>query len=272
MKILLVILLIISINANSQNKNQKKKDLIIKNQISEILTYQYDEKGDSIQTGIDIYDIKGNHIKDLRIEGTKVVFKYLIEYNEKNLMTKQTGYKENGDVYSILLYEYDENGNQISYKQVRENGEILGHQKRKYNNKNQNTELYSFNKENNEFYLSYKYFYKDNGLYKSTESYNSKGKFISSSKFEYNNENLVLLTSRFNGKKYKNSYKYDSKGRLIVEKYHRKKNVLLNGKKIVLKQWEETFKYDSENNMISKISSGNGLNFKVEKYFYKKHG
>ena len=271
MKKLLVIILFISFNINSQNESQEKKDLITNNNINEILTYQYNEKGDSIQTGIDIYDIKGNHIKDLRLKGGKVVFKYLIEYNEKNLMTKQTGYNETGEISSILLYEYDDNGNQVSYKQVRENGEILGHQKRKYNSQNQNTELYNFNKKSNDFYLSYKFFYNNYNLYDSTESYNSTGKLINKSEYKYENGNLIKLVSTSNNKKYKTSYEYDDKEHLIDKKYHRKRNVILNGKKIILKQWKETFEYDSENNMISKISSGNGLNFQIEKYFYTKH-
>ena len=271
MKKLLVIILFISFNINSQNESQEKKDLITNNNINEILTYQYNEKGDSIQTGIDIYDIKGNHIKDLRLKGGKVVFKYLIEYNEKNLMTKQTGYNETGEISSILLYEYDDNGNQVSYKQVRENGEILGYQKRKYNSQNQNTELYNFNKKSNDFYLSYKFFYNNYNLYDSTESYNSTGKLINKSEYKYENGNLIKLVSTSNNKKYKTSYEYDDKEHLIDKKYHRKRNVILNGKKIILKQWKETFEYDYENNMISKISSGNGLNFKIEKYFYTKH-
>lgn len=74
-----------------------------------------------------------------------------------------------------------------------------------------------------------------------------------------------------NGENYKTSFKYDSKGRLIEKKFHRKRNVILNGEKIVLKQWEEKYEYDNEDNLTSKISSGNGMNFEIEKYFYKKH-
>lgn len=135
MKKILIILILLTSTLNAQNENEKRKDLIAKNKIKEIITYQYNEKGDSINTGIDIYDKNGNHLEDLRLEGNKIVFKYLIENNEKNWMTKQTGYKDNGEISSILLYEYDENGNQITYKQVKEDGEILGHQKRNYNEK-----------------------------------------------------------------------------------------------------------------------------------------
>ncbi|HET8885820.1 MAG TPA: hypothetical protein VFM70_05650 [Salinimicrobium sp.] len=271
MKKLLFILLTVSFSVYAQNENQKKKELILSNHIKEKITYQYNEHADSVQTGIDIYDIRGNHIQDLRLEGDTVVFKYIIEYNEKDLMTKQTGYEENGDISSVLLYEYDENGNRISYRQLDDTGGILGHQKRKYNALNQNTELYNLDKKSNEFYLSYKFFYNDNGLYQSTETYNSDGKLISTTEYEYDNGNLVKLIRRLNGRKYKTSYEYDSQGRIIKKKYHRKRNVILNGKKIVLNQWEEKFEYDDENNLILKISSGNGLNFQIEKYFYKKH-
>ncbi len=271
MKKLQIILLLIFFNINAQNENQKMKDLITKNNINEIQTYEYNEKGDSIQTGRDIYGQNGNHIEDLRLAGGKVVFKFLIEYNENNLMTKQTGYKENGDISSILLYEYDDNGNQISYKQVKENGEILGHQNRKYNTQNENTELYNLDKEKNEFYLSYKFFYNNDGAYQSTENYNSKGKLISISNYEYKDGNLIKLTSENDGEKYKNSFEYDVNGRLKERKYHRKRDVTINGNKIILKQWEERFGYDDENNLISKITSGNGLDFKIEKYFYIKH-
>ena len=270
MKKILIILLFTYFNINAQNENQKKKELIIKNNISEILTYQYNQNGDSIQTGIDIYDKKGNHIEDLRLKRGKVVFKYLIEYNEKNLMTKQTGYKKNGEISSILLYDYDDNGNQTSYKQVKENGEILGHQKRKYNSKNQNTELYNFNKKNNDFYLSSKYFYNNENQYDYTESYNSTGKLINKSKYEYEDGNLIKLISK-SKKKYKTSYEYDQKSRLIKKNRNRKRTVILNGKKIILKKWNEKFEYHFEDNIISKISSGNGINFIIEKYFYKKH-
>ncbi|CAM1369914.1 hypothetical protein [Tenacibaculum xiamenense] len=271
MKNLLIILLLSTSFLNAQNESYKKKELIKKNNIEKITTYQYNEKGDSIKTGIDIYDKKGNHIEDLRLEGNKIVFKYIIEHNEKDLMIKQTGYKENGTVSSILHYEYDKNGNQILYKQTKKNGEVLGHQKRTYNEKDQNIELYNLNKKTNEFYLSYKFNYNNNNLYSSTQSFNSTGKQISESEYEYKNGKLKKLISKINGKKYKTSYQYDSKGRLIRKKYHRKRNVILNGKKIVLKQWEEKFEYDDENNLTSKVSLGNGMNFKIEKYYYEKH-
>ena len=207
----------------------------------------------------------------MRLKGSKTIFKYLIEHNEKNLMTKQTGYKENGTVSSILLYEYDKNRNRSTYKQVKENGKVLGHQKRIYNKKNQNIELYNLDKKTDKFYLSYRFNYNDNDLYSSTQSFNSVGKRISKSEYEYEGGNLKTLTSKINGKKYKTSYQYDSKGRVIEKKYHRKRNVILNGKKIVLKQWKEKFEYDDKNNLTSKISFGNGMNFKIEKYYYEKH-
>lgn len=137
--------------------------------------------------------------------------------------------------------------------------------------KNQNIELYNLDKKNNEFYLSYKFSYNDDGLYSNTESFNSTGKQISSTEYEYDNRSLKNLTSKMNGENYKTSFKYDSKGRLIEKKFHRKRNVILNGEKIVLKQWEEKYEYDNEDNLTSKISSGNGMNFEIEKYFYKKH-
>lgn len=269
-KILLLLLFSFSF-INAQNENKKKKDLIIKNNIKEIITYQYNQKGDSIKTGIDIYDAKGNHKEDLRVKGDKVIFKYLIEHNDKNQMIKQVGYNDEGNISSILLYEYDDNGNQTSYKQVKEDGKILNQQKRLYNNKNQNTELHNFNKKTNDFYLSYKYTYNDNNQYKTIESFNAHKKLTSSAEYFYENGFLIKYISKRNGKKYKTSYENNSKGLLIEKKYFRKRNVILNGEKTVLKQWEEKFQYNTKDNLISKVSSGNGTAFKIEKYFYTKH-
>lgn len=268
---IIVILLFTFFNVNAQNDNEKKRDLLAKNNIHEILTYEYNDKGDSTQIGRDIYDKNGNLLEDLRLENGKVAFKYLIEYNEKNLMTKQTGYKENGDVYSILLYEYDDNGNQITYKQVKEDGDILNHQKRIYNSRNENIELYNLVKEKNEFVLSFKFIYNALGLYQSIQRFNSKEQLVSYSDYEYKDGNLTKIASQNSKEKYKILFYYDDWGRNIEKKYNRKKEFTVNGNTITVNQWKERFEYDVENNLISKVTSGNGLDLKIEKYFYIKH-
>lgn len=203
----------------------------------------------------------------------KVVFKKINEYNEKNLKTRQVEYNDNDEISSISLYEYDVNGNRILYKLVKENGELLNQWKTIYNTKNQKTEVYSFGKKSFSFYLRYKYNYNINNKYSSFESYDNQGKLAETSEYIYENGNLAKIVIKRNGKSDRIiSYKYNKKGLLIEERYYGKKtHRIINGKEYIFKKWKNKATYDNENNLISKISSGNGIKFNIQKYFYKKH-
>ena len=172
---------------------------------------------------------------------------------------------------ATLRYAYDSLGNLISYKQLNPKGELVVHQKRTYNNKNQNLELYNLNKKTGLYYLSAQYQYNEKGLYTSIKNYNAAGNLIHESKYAYNKGKLATLTSIREGKENKTTYKYNNEGRVSVVTHDAKRYINLNGKKRVLKQWEEHFSYDAEGNLLRKITKNNNAIFATEKYFYEKH-
>lgn len=197
----------------AQFENNLNRELRQRNKISEILTYEYDlETGDSILTDHDFYDKHGNLIKDLRYnENGEIRFKYIVEYNEEKLMTRQIGYNESDSISTILVYEYDRTDNLTDYKQLKPDGSILHHQKRKYNKKGQNTKLYNKQKNSSDFYLGSKYYFRKDGCYERIENYTLNGQLSSTSEYEYDedgkfvalyqvvgNDRKLISTNRFN--------------------------------------------------------------------------
>ena len=73
------------------------------------------------------------------------------------------------EISTILIYKYDENGNRTENFQHSSDGKLLIHQKRIYEN-SLNTELYNKNVKFDNFWLSYKYYYDNEGFLKKVES------------------------------------------------------------------------------------------------------
>ncbi|REG83490.1 hypothetical protein C8N41_1115 [Winogradskyella sediminis] len=182
----------------SQISTEEEKKIRMNNKISERQEYEFNlNTNDSILKDIDFYDNQGKHIKDNRFnENGEIRYQYIIEYNSDGLMNKQTGYKF-GEISTILTYNYDENGNRTENFQHSPDGKLLTHQKRIYENK-LNTELYNKNVKFNTFFLSYKYYYDNNGLLKKTERFKANGK-----KFQLRNMLMIKRITLFSFMKIK---------------------------------------------------------------------
>lgn len=259
----------------AQNENDLKRELRKRNKISEILTYEYNlETNDSLLTNHDFYDVSGNHFKDVRYnEKGEVHFKYIIEYNEARLISRQIGFDELDSISTILVYEYDIKGNRTIYKQLSPDGTVLNFQKREYNDKGQNINLYD--KVDDSFYLSQQYYYNKEGKYEKIESYNIQGQLAATSEYEYDgNGNLITMYQVVEEKlKIISIYKYNEQNQRIEIVYPKKIEKIVDG---ILETNETSenvlFNYDSEGNLIEERTFENGALLKIEKTYYKKFG
>jgi hypothetical protein len=242
----------------SQISTEEEQKLRMNNRISEKQEYEFNlNTNDSILKDIDFYNKQGKHIKDNRFdENGEIRYQYIIEYNSDGLMTKQTGYKKIGEISTILTYNYDENGNRTENFQHNPDGKLLVHQKRIYKN-NLNTELYNKNVKLDNFFLSYKYHYDNDGILKKTERFIANGKKVSTSIYVNKDNSLFIYENK---KRKGNLYltkKYNEIGQIIEMIYS-------NVKKRI------EYKYDAENNLIEKLVFVNDEIDSKTKYFYKK--
>jgi len=278
MKILITIALsFYSIGLVAQNENELKKQLIIKNNISEIMKYKYDiQTGDSILVSHNFFDVHGNRFDDIRYKDDgQIRFRYKIEYNEENLMTKQTGYNDKDSISTILLYEYDSKGNLTDYKQISPDGIVLNHQKREYNKKGQNTLLKNKHQNSDAFYLSSKYTYTKKGLYDKIESYNINGQLNHTSHYQYDtNENLIAIyREKDKIRKLIITNTYNDKNQRVENYILGENEQLIDGKPINTETGRKIeYKYDTEGNLAEELTFEKGELINKEKYFYKKTG
>lgn len=257
--LLIFILILNSCFAFSQISTEEEQKIRMDNRISERLEYEFDlNSNDSILKDIDFYDKQGKHIKDNRYnEKGEIRYQYIIEYNSAGLMNKQIGYKL-GEVSTILTYNYDKNGNRTENFQHSPDGKLLIHQKRIYEN-NLNTELYNKNVKFDNFWLSYKYYYDNQGLLKKTERFKANRKKASTSIYVHNKKENTLFIYE-NKKRKGNLYlikKYNEIGQLIEMTYSQVKKRI-------------EYKYDSENNLVEEVVFVNDQIDSKTKYYYKK--
>lgn len=276
MKFLIAIIMSISTTGLfAQYENELDKELRERNKISEILTYEYDlETGDSILTNHDFYDTLGNHLKDLRYnKNGEIRFKYIIEYNEDKLMTRQIGFNELNSISTILVYEYDRKGHRIDYKQLKPDGTILNHQKREYNKKGQNIKLYNKQTNSNDFYLSQKYYFRKDGQYERIERYSINAQLSATSEYEYNEDGNLIAVYQIVGSDRRLIFtnKFNDQNQRIEKYYPKKIDKIVNGELVTNETGKRIeYNYDSEGNLSEERTFENEKLVKKQKYFYKK--
>jgi hypothetical protein len=248
----------------AQNENKIYRKQMKKNNIKEMLTYEYNlETNDSLLIYRGVYDKEGKLIKDLRYnDKNEIRYKYLIHYNG-SLMSKQVGYDEMDSISTVIVYKYDENGNRIEYMQQSPNGAILVHQKRNYNKRNQNTTLYTKLSAHKKFHLSQKYYYRKDGQYKKTESYRFGDSYnIDYARlYKYNGKGNEIAQYKIIGKEKSKTYfnKYNRKNQLITCVNEKTKTY-------------ENLKYDLEGNVIEKTNFEKSELVRKRRYVFIKHG
>jgi hypothetical protein len=269
------LLFICSISIFGQLENELSRELIKTNQICEKHTYEYNLKtGDSLLKSITIYDLKGYILKDKRYnEKGELVFKFLTEPTEDTLIRAVGAYNQNGQLRSTTIRNYDEKGNQISYKQMSPTGEVLNHQKRTYNDLGQDIVLYNKDKNSNRFIKSTEYYYREDGQYQKEISFNPQGKITAINEYEYdeNGNRIALYQIVDNRKELVSTYEYNSKNQKI--KHHRRTINSITRDGIVTfgdGMNTTTFRYDKEGNLMEEAEYEKKELKKLTKYFYKK--
>lgn len=277
MRILLLLpLLFLTSNLFAQNENEEKEALRKKNQIKTMLVYQYDvETGDSLLYKQHTYDKEGRFLtySSYNEEG-KMSYQYIAEYNSKGWMSKQTGYKEEQELSTILLYDYDKKGNQIAHRQVNPEGKTLVHQKRVYNRKGQNTILYNKLGDTPTFTVGMKFYYRKDGQYEKTESYLPNGKLWSTSLYEYDKRgNDIACYKITQGKKalsYTTTYNKNNKETALIFAPKMAPSLDPNALPNTAPR-KRTYAYDQAGNLIEKCNWEGTTLEERERYFFKYH-
>ena len=188
--------LVYSLNLLAQTDADLTQERIKANNIKEQHTYNFNvQTGDSLLTNIIVYDVNGNLLEDKRYnEKGDVAYEYVAEYNANSLLYKLIGYDQNGAVQSTTIREYDEQGNQVDYKQVSPTGDILVHQKRKYNDHGQDIEVLNKERNSDKFFKAHENQYRDDGKLLKTISFNPNGRITGTDVYEYDdNGNRIAL-------------------------------------------------------------------------------
>ncbi len=215
-------------------------------------------------------------MKDLRYnKNGEIRYKYVIEYNENKLMTRQIGFDELDSIFTIIMFEYDRKGNRIDDKQLEPDGTILIHQKREYNKKGQSIKLHNKQVNSNDFYLSHKYYYRKDGQYKRYESYSINAQLLTTSEYEYNEDGNLIAFYQIEGSDRKLIFtnKFNDQKQRIEKYYPKKIDKIVNGKLMANETGKRIeYDYDSEGNLSEERTFENGKLVNKQKYFYKKFG
>ena len=259
-----------------QLENELNRELIKTNKISARHTYEYNLKtSDSVLKNITLYDFKGYILQELLYnENGEVVYKYVTEKTEDNLTRTMVAYDQDGQLRSTTINKYDENGNQISYHQVSPKGDILNQQKRTYNDRGQNIELFNKDRNSNIFFKATEYYYREDGQYLKDVSFNPQGKITAINEYEYdvNGNRIALYQALDNKKELVSTSEYNSKNQKI--KHNRREiNFITRDGRVNFGEGMNmtTYSYDREGNLIEEVEYKKNEMKKLTRYFYKKH-
>lgn len=259
-----------------QLENELNRELIKTNKISARHTYEYNLKtSDSVLKNITLYDFKGYILQELLYnENGEVVYKYVTEKTEDNLTRTMVAYDQDGQLRSTTINKYDENGNQISYHQVSPTGHILNQQKRTYNDRGQNIELFNKDRNSNIFFKATEYYYREDGQYLKDVSFNPQGKITAINEYEYdvNGNRIALYQALDNRKELVSTSEYNSKNQKI--KHNRREiNFITRDGRVNFGEGMNmtTYSYDREGNLIEEVEYKKNEMKKLTRYFYKKH-
>ncbi len=250
---------------NAQNYNEVVEKIRAKNGISEMITYKVDvSTGDSLLIDHNWYRPDGQLLKDVRYndEGTER-YRYDLTYDENGFLKEQKGYKF-GELSTVLSYVYDKVGNRTQNLQHSPDGKLLIHQKRIFDEKGQNTELYNRNRDNGTFYKA------------ATYEYNSEGKY--SRTYYYNDAEQLVRISESKHQRTKKGYRvkiYETLGNqrrsLILINSYNDQGLILERNRLSRKE-RLVYTYDNDGNLIEEVSYSNDIPSSMLKYVYSKFG
>ncbi len=256
-----LLLAFITLQVNAQNDTEIAENIRTKNKISERWVFEIDIKTkDSLLTGKDFYNRKGKHTTAVKYnKDGEIRNRRSMEYNSKELMDKLTLYNKSDSISTILIYEYDKNGNRIAYKGFDPNKILLRHSKIVYNGKNMQTKRYNKQKNKDTFYLNREYFYNENEQRTKIKEYNPNGRLIRIYDDEYDeNGNIIAAYVTINGIKELNRVSQFNDENLPIEIIFHHRNYTVH------------YKYDGKNNLIEENTFQNDGLIKIIKYHYIK--
>lgn len=138
--------------------------------------------------------ISGDPKYNRKIKGNDITVK--VSETPQKLVTAEID--SEGDTLHKLIRLYDENGNEVQYFQIR-GSDTVSAQKRTYDDRGNNINLYTKYKDRNKYYLSFTHKYDKHDNLKESKYYNGKRNLVRHLKFKYKNtkHKKITKTSRY---------------------------------------------------------------------------
>ncbi|MVM36135.1 hypothetical protein GO755_39350 [Spirosoma sp. HMF4905] len=277
-KLTILIFTLVSLTLHAQNEEKKyelERLTRKKNHIKEGFIYDYDiVTNDSSLVSHNFYDSTGNMTKRKNYNPNgKHSYDGIFTYNDKGLKIQETGYDENGDLMQVFVYTYDNDGNQTDYQQLSPNRKILVHQKRVFNSKRQQTELYNKLYNEDKFHLAATYSYNAEGNQIGSTTYTKNGDTGDLSEYTYDSYgNLTAIYHTGNqGKILVRTDHYDDKQQLIESKFYQRNKYYTDGQLALAPTDRRTvFKYDIDGNKIEELEWNKTVLVKRTRYYFIK--
>jgi hypothetical protein len=182
----------------------------------EVYSYNFNKRGikDSTLTHTYYYDAIGDLIEE-RFAKTKnhggSIRKYVNSYYPSGKLRKQIVDKQSLKMMSIYEYDYDSLGNELTKYDYNEDTTSLTIEQKTYNENNQVIQLRT-KINDNDFYISRKYYYNTNNDLSKVVAFDDKGEIMYSYIYEYDNtqNKKTDYLENGNGRKKTGEYFYNN--------------------------------------------------------------
>lgn len=194
------------------------KEIIKANNIikEEVYSYNFANSGikDSTLTNTYYYDILGDLVEEklAKIKNyDESITKYENSYYSSGKLRRQIIDKQSLKMVTIYEFEYDSLGNEVNKYDYNKDTTRLTIEQKIYNEKNQVIQLQT-KINNNDFYVSRKYYYNTNNELSKVDAFDSKGELIYSYIYEYDNaqNKKTVYLENSDGRKRTGEYFYNN--------------------------------------------------------------
>ena len=216
-------------NTFSQNGNttfgfsSNPKEIIKENNIikEEVYSYNFNKNGvkDSTLTNTYYYDTLGDLIEEklAKIKNyDESITKYENSYYTSGKLHRQIVDMQSLNMVTIYEYEYDSLGNEVNKYDYDKDTTRLTIEQKIYNDKNQVVQLLT-KLNNNDFYISRKYYYNSNNELSKVDAFDRKGELIYSYIYVYDNtqNKKTAYLENEDGRKKTDEYFYNNNKQCI---------------------------------------------------------
>lgn len=194
------------------------KEIIKANNIikEEVYSYNFNNNGvkDSTLTNTYYYDTLGDLVEEklAKIKNyDESITKYENSYYSSGKLRRQIVDKQSLKMVTIYEYEYDSLGNEVNKYDYNKDTTRLTIEQKIYNDQNQVIQLQT-KINNNDFYISRKYYYNTNNELSKVDAFDSKGELIYSYIYEYDNaqNKKTVYLENADGRKITGEYFYNN--------------------------------------------------------------